>query len=249
NVTGVQTCALPIWIALLGILLIGANLRASLTAVGPLIGDVQGDLHFSSMLASALVGLPLICFAVFSPIAPRVASRFGLERTLGAALLILAAGIVLRSVPWLPLLWLGTVLLGLAIALANVLLPSLLKRDFPLDAGRYTGAYSAVQSVFAALAAGVAVPVAGWTEATWRLSLGMWAGLALVAFAVFSPRLRGSTSVKALRFADGAATGAAGAAGAADGTASDRTVEDRWSPWRSPTAWMITVAMGTQSTL
>lgn len=248
---------LGIGIALLGILLIGANLRASLTAVGPLIGDVQRDLGFSSMLASALVGLPLICFAVFSPVAPRVASRFGLERTLGAALLILAAGIVLRSVPWLPLLWLGTVLLGLAIALANVLLPPLLKRDFPLDAGRYTGAYSAVQSVFAALAAGVAVPVAGWTEATWRLSLGMWAGLALIAFAVFSPRLRGSTSVKALPEPvsaggpAGAARSAAGAArsAAAGGAAGDRGDEDRWSPWRSPTAWMITVAMGTQSTL
>ncbi|WP_022918029.1 CynX/NimT family MFS transporter [Ruania albidiflava] len=230
---------LGIGIALVGILLIGANLRASLTAVGPLIGDVQADLGFSSMLASALVGLPLICFAVFSPIAPQVATRFGLERTLGAALLILAAGIVLRSVPWLPLLWLGTVLLGLAIALANVLLPSLLKRDFPLDAGRYTGAYSAVQSVFAALAAGVAVPVAGWTDATWRLALGMWAGLALIAFAVFSPRLRGSTSVKALRQPVGTASSAASSTGG----------EHRWSPWRSPTAWMITVAMGTQSTL
>src|SRR5699024_11230595 len=95
--------------------------------------------------------------------------------------------------------WRGPVLFGMAIALATLLLPSLLKRDFPLDAWRYTGAYSAVQSVFAALAAGVAVPVAGWTEVSWRLSLGMWAGLALVAFAVFSPRLRGSTSVKALR--------------------------------------------------
>src|SRR5699024_12247940 len=99
------------------------------------------------MLASALVGLPLICFAVFSPIAPRVASRFGLERTLDAALLILAAGIVLRSVPWLPLLWLGTVMLGMAIALANVLLPSLLKRDVPQDAGRYHSGYYALQTV------------------------------------------------------------------------------------------------------
>ncbi|HIZ34967.1 MAG TPA: MFS transporter [Candidatus Ruania gallistercoris] len=225
-------------LALVGILLIGANLRASLTTVGPLIGEIRADLELTSMVASALVGLPLICFAVFSPIAPRVATRFGLERTLGAALLILAVGIVARSVPWLPALWLGTVLLGLAIALANVLLPSLLKRDFPLDAGRYTGAYSAVQSVFAALAAGVAVPVAGMTDAGWRLALGMWAGLALVAFAVFSPRLRGGTSVKAL-------------ATSTPATATDPAPESaqHWSPWCSPTAWMITVAMGTQSTL
>lgn len=227
-------------LALVGILLIGANLRASLTAVGPLIGDIRADLSIPSMVASALVGLPLICFAVFSPIAPRVAARFGLERTLAGALLILAVGIVTRSVPWMPALWLGTVLLGLAIALANVLLPSLLKRDFPLDAGRYTGAYSAVQSVFAALAAGVAVPVAGLTDADWRLALGMWAGLALIAFAVFSPRLRGGVSVKALT---------AGAAGAGAQAAAAEEPVEHWSPWRSPSAWLITVAMGTQSTL
>ena len=235
-----------IGLALVGILLIGANLRASLTAVGPLIGDIRLDLGMTSMVASALVGLPLICFAVFSPIAPRVATRFGLERTLGAALLILAVGIVMRSVPWLPALWLGTVLLGLAIALANVLLPSLLKRDFPLDAGRYTGAYSAVQSVFAALAAGVAVPVAGLTDAHWRLALGMWAGLALIAFAVFSPRLRGGVSVKALT---PRAAGAGADLAAATGPAGAEPPVERWSPWRSPTAWLITVAMGTQSTL
>lgn len=223
-----------IGLALVGILLIGANLRASLTAVGPLIGDIRADLGMTSMVASALVGLPVVCFAAFSPVAPRIAARFGLERTLGAALLILAVGIVTRSVPWLPGLWLGTVLLGLAIALANVLLPSLLKRDFPLDAGRYTGAYSAVQSVFAALGAGVAVPVAGMTDATWRLALGMWAGLALIAFAVFSPRLRGGVSVKALATEPGAAA---------------PEPADHWSPWRSGTAWLITVAMGTQSTL
>ena len=229
-----------IGLALVGILLIGANLRASLTAIGPLIGEIRADLGMSSMLASALVGLPLICFAAFSPVAPRLAVRFGLERTLGAALLILAVGIVARSVPWLPMLWTGTVLLGLAIALGNVLLPSLLKRDFPLDAGRYTGAYSAVQSVFAALAAGVAVPVAGMTDAGWRLALGMWAGLALIAFAVFSPRLRGGVSAKALS-ADPAEPGT-------DATPATEPGE-HWSPWRSPTAWLITVAMGTQSTL
>ncbi|WP_222847967.1 CynX/NimT family MFS transporter [Ruania zhangjianzhongii] len=229
-----------IGLALVGILLIGANLRASLTAVGPLIGDIRADLSMTSMVASALVGLPLLCFAAFSPVAPRIAVRFGLERTLGAALLILAAGIVTRSVPWLPALWLGTVLLGLAIALANVLLPSLLKRDFPLDAGRYTGAYSAVQSVFAALGAGVAVPLAGLTDSTWRLALGVWAGLALIAFAVFSPRLRGGVSVKAL------ATGPAGPG--TDAAPAPQPVEN-FSPWRSPTAWLITVAMGTQSTL
>lgn len=239
---------LGIGLTLAGILLIAANLRASLTAVGPLIGDIQGDLRFSSMLASALVGLPLLCFAAFSPFAPRLAGRLGLERTLGLALLTLAAGIVCRSLPWLPLLWLGTVALGLAIALGNVLLPALLKRDFPLDASRYTGAYSAAQSVFAALAAGVAVPVAGLTDAGWRLALGIWAGLALVAFGVFSPRLRSSTSAGALRPAGGSAPGAAGPGGTA-APDPEAAAAERWSPWRSRTAWLITVAMGAQSTL
>ena len=97
------------------------------------------------------------------------------------------AGIGLRSTPPQLLLWAGTALLGVRIAILNVLLPSLTKRDFPTRIGPVTGAYTAVQSGVAALAAGVAVPLTGHTSGGWRLPLGIWAGLAVIALWRFRP--------------------------------------------------------------
>ncbi|MFD2474357.1 CynX/NimT family MFS transporter [Amycolatopsis silviterrae] len=209
---------------LIGVLLIATNLRAAITTLGPILNLVQTDQQLSSVAASVLVSVPLIAFAVCSPIAPKVAAKLGLERALGAAVLLLAVGIVLRSTPPQLLLWAGTVLLGVAIAILNVLLPALVKRDFPTRIGPITGAYTAVQSGVAAIAAGVAVPLAGQEAGGWRLSLGIWAGLALVALGVFLPQLRRSAAAPAL----------AGTTGAA-------------RPWTSALAWQVTVFMGLQS--
>nr|BFE57751.1 CynX/NimT family MFS transporter [Dactylosporangium thailandense] len=218
-------------LVLAGLLLVAANLRAAITSVGPVLDDLRDDLGLTSLTASALISLPLIAFAVVSPVAPVLARRIGIERTLGAGLAVLAAGLVVRSLPGAPLLWLGTALLGVAIAVLNVVLPALVKRDFPHRIGPVTGAYSSVQASFAAIAAGLAVPVAGWTSAGWRLPLGMWAGLALVALAVLAPQL-GRRSVPS------PSPGGAPAAG----------VPAARSPWRTALGWQITAFMALQST-
>ncbi|MET9264188.1 MFS transporter [Amycolatopsis sp. NPDC004079] len=209
---------------LVGVLLIATNLRAAITSLGPILSLVQADQGLSSVAASVLVSVPLIAFAGCSPIAPKVAAKLGLERALGAAVLLLAVGILLRSTPPQVLLWAGTVLLGVAIAILNVLLPALVKRDFPTRIGPITGTYTAVQSGVAAVAAGVAVPLAGQDAGGWRLSLGIWAGLALVALGFFLPQLRRSAAVPALARATGAAR-----------------------PWTSALAWQVTLFMGLQS--
>jgi CP family cyanate transporter-like MFS transporter len=144
-------------------------------------------------------------------------------------------GLVLRSLPGLALLWGGTALIGVAIAILNVVLPALVKRDFPTRIGQITGSYSAVQSLFAALAAGVAVPVAGMSALGWRLPLGMWAVLAVVALAVLAPQLRRHTVVA--RSQDDVSV-----------TAHDLDGGARWrSPWRSALGWQVTAFMGMQS--
>ncbi|WGW12789.1 MFS transporter [Saxibacter everestensis] len=216
---------------IVGILLVAANLRAGLTVVGPLLGEVRADLGLTSVAGSALISLPVLCFAVFSPFAPPLAKRLGMERTLGLSLAVLAVGIVLRSVPWLPALWIGTVLLGIAIATANVILPALLKRDFPGNASRLTGVYSAMQSAMAAAASGLAVPLAGLTPSGWRLAFGLWAGAALIALAVFSPQLRRRT-VPAIH----------------DHAPLSQPARFQ-SPWRHALGWQVSIFMGTQSTL
>ncbi|WP_297345448.1 MFS transporter [Amnibacterium sp.] len=211
-------------VALIGVLLIAVNLRAALTAVGPVLGLVRGDLHLSAAAAGLLTGLPLLAFAAFSPLAPAVARAVGLDRSLWLALLLTAAGIVVRSLPWGGGPWLGTAALGVGIALVNVLLPSLVKRDFPDRVAQVTGVYSAVQSTVAALAAGVVVPIAD-ASSSWRIALGVWAGMALIALAVLAPRLR---------------------ARAVPATVASSTRTGR-SPWRSALGWQVTLFMGLQS--
>lgn len=218
-------------LVLAGLLLVAANLRAGITTVGPVLGELQQDLGLASLEASVLISLPLVAFAIVSPIAPAVASRIGLERSLGIALAALAVGLVVRSLPGLPLLWIGTALLGVAIAVLNVVLPAVVKRDFPKRIGQVTGAYSAVQAAFAALAAGVAVPVAGASALGWRLPLGMWAGLALLAIVVMLPQFRRTTHLSAQDLAD----------------AEHPDLSGLRSPWRSAIGWQVTAFMGLQS--
>lgn len=224
---------------MLGILLVAANLRPSITAVGPVLDEIRSSLHLSGAAASVLISIPLLAFALLSPVAPWVSRRLGLEGALGTSLAVLAAAIVIRSLPWAPALWIGTALLGAAIAVMNVVLPSLVKRDFPDRVGQVTGVYAAVLSAVAAIAAGVAVPISGVTHEGWRWSLGIWAGLALIGLAVLGPRLRPAAEPEALEVP---------AAGPAEASA-DPAARPYRSPWASALGWQVTLFMGAQSTV
>jgi CP family cyanate transporter-like MFS transporter len=220
--------------SLVGVLLIAANLRVSFTSVGPLLDDIRGDLGLGGAAAGLLTALPLLAFAAASPIAPWFAAKLGIERTLWTALAVLAAGIVLRSLPLLGAVWIGTALLGVAIGCMNVILPSLVKRDFPRHVGQVTGIYTATQGGMAAVGAGIVVPVAHGTGLGWPAALGIWAGLAVIAMAVFAPQLSKRPDPDARR--SGRHLLEAGAA----------PVGNR-NPWGSSLAWKITVFMGLQS--
>ena len=229
-------------VALAGLLLVAGNLRAALTSVGPILDRVQSELGLSSVAASMLISLPLVAFAGVSPVVPGIAARMGLERLLGASLVVLAGGIALRSAggAWL---WVGTVVLGIAIAAMNVSLPALVKRDFPRRIGQVTGAYSVVQSIVAALAAGVSVPVADASALGWRLSLGIWVGFALLALGALVPRLLGGAAPVAPALPSAPAPPATPATPAPQAA----PPAARFSPWRSPLAWQLTAFMGIQS--
>jgi CP family cyanate transporter-like MFS transporter len=174
-----------------GIVLIGANLRAPITVLGPVLTDIQTTLHLDGAAAGLLNALPLLLFAVLSLIAPGIGRRHGLERILGAALGAILVGTLLRSL-WLPSgLWIGTILLSAGIAFGNVLLPGLVKRDFPDRAASMIGLYAAAMAGMAGLSAGLAVPIARLPFADWRWSLGTWALLSLVTLIVWLPQMRG----------------------------------------------------------
>src|SRR5690625_4261694 len=111
---------------IIGIILISFNLRPSITAVGPIITTIRDSVGLNTSIVGLMTSLPLLAFAVMSPIAPRLANRLGNERTLLYGLLILLSGILVRSLPSVILLFIGTILIGVGIAIMNVLLPSLI---------------------------------------------------------------------------------------------------------------------------
>jgi CP family cyanate transporter-like MFS transporter len=209
-----------------GFLLIAANLRAALTAVGPLVETIRADIGLTAGEAGFIGTLPLLTFAAVSPQVPRLARRVGTDQMLWAALALLAAGIVLRSLPVTALLWVGTVLLGIAISVGNVLSPSIIKREFPRHISAVTGVYTAIMGIVAGIAAGVAVPLAGTLPGGWRTSLGCWAGLVLIALAVWTPQLA--------RRARAAGDRRDAARGDGDRQGGDRKAA---TPWRSLLAW------------
>lgn len=214
-------------LAYIGLLLIAVNLRVSFVSVGPVLTNISSDLELSSTAAGFLSGLPLIAFAVFSPMAPAFASRLGLDRALWTSLLILSLGIVLRSLTVSGFIWVGTATIGLAIAFLNVLVPSLVKRDFPGRVSRVTGSYTATQAAFAAIGAAVVVPVAQTSPGGWRLALGIWVGLSLLAMGVLMPWLRRTSEDMAQNTA--------------------LTDSPYKSPWASMLGWQVTIFMGLQS--
>ena len=209
----------------LAIVLLAANLRPALTSVAPLIGQIRTDTGVSNGVAGLLTGLPLLAFAVLSPIAPRLARRFGMERVLLASLLVLAVGILLRSAGVVAALFLGTAILGAAIAVGNVLLPSLVKREFPERTGLMTSTYTTALAVSAAIAAGASFPIAYQVDIGWRGSLALWALLALVAAVAWFPQVRSADPANA---STGTSRGVAGL-------------------WGSVLAWQVTLFMGLQS--
>ena len=173
-----------------GIMLIGANLRAPVTSLGPVLPDIQSALGLDGTAAGLLNALPLLLFAVLSLIAPQLGRRYGLERVLGASIAAILVGTAFRSL-WLPGgLWVGTVLLSAGIAFGNVLLPGLVRRDFPNNTAGMIGLYAAAMAGMAGVSAGLAVPIARLPFADWRWSLGAWAMLSFTTLLVWLPQMR-----------------------------------------------------------
>ncbi|MDZ7806051.1 MAG: MFS transporter [Gracilimonas sp.] len=170
------------------------SMRSPLSSVGPLTEFIQNALGLSYSMVGLITTLPLICFALLSGFTLYFTQRFGLEFTLGAALFILTIGTVSRYFATIPSLYLGTLFIGIGIAVMNVLMPSIVKRDFPKRSGFMTSLYSGVMGIGATLGAGLSVPLAHATN--WQFSLGSWAILSFMGLLLWIPQLRNRTKPK-----------------------------------------------------
>lgn len=215
-------------LVLVAIVLLAANLRPAITSVAPLIERIRADAGVSNGVAGLLTALPLLAFAALSPLAPRLARHFGAERVLIGSMLVLCAGILLRSSgTGAATLFAGTAVLGAAIAAGNVLLPGLVKEKFSGRIGAATGAYTVAMGTSAAIAAGASVPLTRLLGPGWQAPLALWAAPALLAAVAWAPLL--------------------GRGGRNPETQGQARASPAAGLWRSPLAWQVTAFMGLQS--
>ena len=207
-----------------GILLIATTLRVAFTGAAPLLDAIRSEYGLTTAQTGLLTTLPLLAFGLVSPLAAGVARRFGIERSLLLAMILICLGIGLRSLPFVSLLFIGTAVIGCGIALGNVLLPGLIKRDFSQHVAKMTGAYSLTMGGAAALGSAMVVPLAlaglGWRGALLTLMV-----FPLLALFVWLPQSR--------RQATAPLTGS--------GAIHNRGI------WRSALAWQVTLFLGINS--
>ncbi|UTR12044.1 MFS transporter [Evansella sp. LMS18] len=220
---------------IIGILIVAVNLRPAITAVGPLISDIRTDMGITNGVAGIITTLPLLAFGVFSLAAPRLGYRFGNEMMIFAGLFTLLFGIIVRSTGFTATLFLGTAFVGIGIAIANVLLPSIVKTKYPGKIGLITGAYTTTMSAFAAIGTGVSIPLATGLNLGWEGALLFWSGLAVIGLVLWFPQVREARSAK--EKADAA------------GKNKSKLPVPGTTIWRSSLAWQVTLFMGLQSFL
>ena len=212
---------------LLGVslVLIAFNLRPVFSSASALLPEIRTELGLSAIGASLLTTLPVVCLGAFSPLAARLAQRIGTERTLLGVLFLLALGTAMRGLSSVPLLFVGTALAGACIAVGNVLLPGLVKRDFADRAALMTGFYTMALCAGAAGGAGLTLPIEKALGGSLNGALALWALPAMVVAVLWLPQVFSSK---------------------AEMTRSGFRVEGLW---KDRLAWQVTLFMGLQSAL
>ncbi|UUT36189.1 MFS transporter [Microbacterium elymi] len=253
--TGAMTRRTSVAALTAAVLLVAANMRPTITSVGPVLGQIGDDTGMSPGGLGLLAAVPLLAWGAISPFAHVLSRRFGMSRVVLWSLVLLVVGTLVRSLPGPTVsLWLGTVLIGAALAVANVLLPAVIKRDFrrvPLVMALYT----ALLAGFGAVASGVAVPISliGGPDspAGWRTSLAL-IGCALPPFAILAWGWAVPGSIRGPRMPGLIARPAASAppltsAPPASAPSVTAARPRRAAMWRDGLAWQVAVYMGLQS--
>src|SRR5215510_11560873 len=172
---------------LIGLGMVALNLRPAVTSVGPLLAEIVQSLGFDRSEAGILTTLPVLCFGLIGPVAPLLGRRYGAENVIFVALIGVAIGCAMRVMPSAVMLYGSSIVVGIAIGLMNVLLPGIVKRDFPQKVGAVTGFYTMMLCVGAAGAAALAPQVEIAFATDWTIALAVWGILALVALPAWAP--------------------------------------------------------------
>ena len=209
------------WMLFIGILLIGASLRAPITSVGIALPSIKESLDLSNTTVSVITILPLLSFAVVSLFAAKISHRFGLERTVFGALILIFLGIVLRAITGVSWLYIGTLLIGVGIAFGNVLTPGIIKMNFPLRIGIMTGYYTVTMNIFGSVSSYVTAPLV--KSFNYNFAISLIGVVTLLGIIIWSFQLKKHEKI------------------------STQQNNANINVWKSPLSWQITLLMGGQS--
>lgn len=206
---------------------VSMNLRPMLTGLGPVLDSVRQALQLSNTAVGLLITLPVLCFGAVAPAVPRLLPYFSAEKLVTLGMMVLVAGIALRSSFGAPGLFIGTLIGGLGIGVVMVVLPGLIKLHFPGQASLMMGVYSTALCIGATLSAALAVPLEALPGSNWRWSLAFWlvpAAISIIAW--YRVGRRSSQAAAPIRT-----------------PAPPPRLRGSWL------AWHVTLYMGTQSTI
>ncbi|VTU20833.1 CynX/NimT family MFS transporter [Variovorax sp. PBL-E5] len=209
----------------LSVVLIAFNLRPVFSSLSVMLPEIMAATGLSPTAASFLTTLPVICLGLFAPLAPWLGRRAGTERTLLGCMVLILVGTLLRGAGSIPLLFLASAIAGTGIAVSNVLLSGLVKRDFARHEALMMGLYTMAVCGGAASAAGLTVPLSHALGGGWTHALALWAVPAAVITLLWAPQ---ALPLRPVPSESGYAVRGL---------------------WRDRLAWQVTLFMGLQSSL
>lgn len=210
----------------LAIVFIAIVLRPPVASMGPLLQEIQLSLAVNAELIGLLAASPVLCFGLGAFASPWLVSKVGVNRAMLLVLVILALGSALRMILGYPGLLLGTIAAGLSIAIANVLLPTIVRIQFPNRVALVTGAYTTLLAISASLAAAAAVPSSLWLGG-WNPALAIWIVPTVLAVLLWLPQIKGQEAHVA--------------------QPAHAAAEEKAAVLRSPISWAIVGFFGIQS--
>lgn len=216
------------WVLVIAIVLVASTLRAPLTAVGPVIDQIKEALHISNSVAGILTTIPLLIFGIISPMVSKIAARITMSRTVFVAIIIILIALIVRILGGFNYFIIGTVLLGIGIALNNVVLPSYVKWKFPLQVGIMTGLYSGTMNFTAGLGGGMSFPLS--ELGGFRLSFAFWIVFGMVALILWLPQMKSGFKAEKQMLEE-----------------AEQKERKKYHVSRSKLAWSIALMMGFQS--
>jgi CP family cyanate transporter-like MFS transporter len=214
------------FVGFLALFFISLVLRPPVASIGPLLHEIIGDLGLTGAETSLLTSAPVLCFGIGAFASPALVRRFGVNHAMLLVLAILAVAAFGRLFFGYAGLLVGTIAAGLSIAVANVLLPTIVRIEFPNRIPLITGAYTTLLAFSASFAASIAVPSSDYLGG-WRLALGIWLIPAVMAAFFWAPKAFGQEPHLA--------------------QPSNSAAEERAAVLRSPISWAIVGFFGLQS--